>query len=73
MGNVGQLNVENRMGASEATGMGMREVRGPAKNGRPRKSRGMMTPRRVARETSARSQDYGSHEGNELGKEEDGG
>lgn len=25
MGNVGQLNVGNRMGASEATGMGMRE------------------------------------------------
>lgn len=73
MGNVGQLNIGNRMGASEATGMGRREVRGLAKNGRPRKPRGMMTPRRVAQETTACSQDYGSHEGNELGKEECGG
>lgn len=70
---LGQLNTGNRMGASEGTGMGMREVRGLAKNGRPRKPQGMMTKRRVARETSARSQDYGSHEGNELGKEEYGG
>ena len=48
MGNVGQLNVGNRMGASEATGMGMRDVKRLAKNGRPRKAWGMMTLRRVA-------------------------